>query len=421
MLKLFRRLKRERNLYLALVYAWRYVTSRGPSAIRRRLRARQDVIAIKRSMAATRGVRLGMLVTGGVGDHIVAARFMRDLRSVDESLAFDIFSPNPPVARWIFASLPGFKNCALDASFESLQSQYDITMGLSPIITVKSHGQGARTPPVTAALQKCVECINSFERDAEYCLGKSTRMHGHLAQQLVFQNMTRSTCAHNISGIKYGGDAFPLFADETLVAAHGLHHKPYVTVHNGFEAQYITSSGRSTKCYPHFNQVIALLKQRFPQFRFVQIGSATSTSLGEADLDLIGQTTLSQASALIRGAVAHLDNESGLVHIASCYSVRCCVVFGPTPPDYFGYTANENIRPKICGSCWWTTDDWMDRCPRGFGEPICTFTQPPCEVAEAMGRLLQETFKPEREQARRAPHVIQAQADRSVNQSATIA
>lgn len=397
MSKLLKRLKRERSPRLALIYAWRYVTNRAPAAIRRRLRARYDLIAMKRGRSAARGVRLGILVTGGVGDHILAARFVRDLLSADDSFVFDVFSPNPPVARWIFAGLPGLENCILDLSFAPLQSEYDVTLGMSPIITVKSNGPGRQKVRVRKVLQECVDRINSFEREVEHFLTKSTRMYGHLAHSLLFQNMTRATCAHDISGIEYGGDAFPLVSDETYLDTLGLHAKPYVTVHNGFEAQRVTSSNRTTKCYPHFDQVLALLRRRFPDIYFVQIGSATSTPLSEADLGLIGKTTLQQASALIRGAVAHLDNESGLVHIASCYSVPCGVVFGPTPPDYFGYAANINIRPKACGSCWWTTDDWMDRCPRGFDEPVCTFTQPPHEVAEAMSRLLVEKLDPERD------------------------
>jgi hypothetical protein len=134
--------------------------------------------------------------------------------------------------------------------------------------------------------------------------------------------------------------------------------------------------------------VVALLKREFPDMFVVQIGSKTSTPIERVDLDLIGKTTLPQASAVIEGALAHLDNESGMVHIASCFSVPSCVIFGPTPPDYFGYAWNVNVRPKVWGSCWWITEDWMDRCPRGFDEPVCTYTQPAKEVAQAMGQTL---------------------------------
>lgn len=393
---LLKGLRQQRSLRLALVYGWRYITRRGPDAIRRRWRARHDRRTIRHRASAVPGIRLGILVTGGIGDHILAARFLRDLRSADDSFVFDIFSPNPAVAEWIFAGLVGFENCAIDVSFDSLQSQYDITLSLSPIITVKRNARSGPKAFRSRVLQDCIDRINSFEREVT-CFLTSSKMYGHLAHSLQFRNMTRSTCAHVISGIKYSGDAFSLASDDTCLDTLGLRNKVYVTVHNGFEAQYVTSSNRATKCYPHFNQVVALLKKRFPDLCFVQLGSITSTALSEVDVELIGGTNLLEASALIRGAIAHLDNESGLVHIASCYSVPCCVVFGPTPPDYFGYTDNVNVRPKVCGSCWWTTDDWMDRCPRGIEMPVCTFTQPPHEVVDAMSRLLYKQLGPHRE------------------------
>jgi hypothetical protein len=85
----------------------------------------------------------------------------------------------------------------------------------------------------------------------------------------------------------------------------------------------------------------------------------------------------------------HIDIESGLVHLARCFGVRSCVLFGPTPADYFGYPDNVNLRPAECGGCWWINQTWMDQCPRGLSEAICMTGHDPERVAAAIIEALQ--------------------------------
>jgi ADP-heptose:LPS heptosyltransferase len=103
---------------------------------------------------------------------------------------------------------------------------------------------------------------------------------------------------------------------------------------------------------------------------------------------LIGKTTMPEVAAIIASAELHLDNESGLVHMAACLGTRSCVLFGPTDADYFGYPQNINIRPGCCGGCWWTTDSWMDQCPRGFATAPCMDSIAPEDVVRHLVRTL---------------------------------
>jgi hypothetical protein len=375
------KLRQQNSLADSLSYLCRYVARRGPLAIKRWWHTRTGTAPIHKPSANT---CLGVLVNGGVGDHLVAARFLRDLRSATEPFEFDIFSANPAFANWIFASVPGFRGCTYDGAFTHAAPTYDLSLDISGIVKVR----GQANPKLGTLLEQHAKKINAFAAEMQLFIGGPERMDGFLAQKLQFQNVTRATSLHFMAGIPYGGDAFPLHLDDACLAKLELTGKRYVTVHNGFEASYVTAGGQATKCYPHFDQVIALLKQKYPDVQFIQIGAKTSVPLPHIDLNLISRTTLSEASALIRHAAAHLDNESGMVHIASCFAVPCCVVFGPTPPDYFTYAQNVNVRPKSCGGCWWITEDWMERCPRGLAQPICTYSQPPAEVAHAMSSLL---------------------------------
>jgi ADP-heptose:LPS heptosyltransferase len=172
------------------------------------------------------------------------------------------------------------------------------------------------------------------------------------------------------------------------VHAFGLQRRPYVTVHNGYDPNMVVSHERATKCYPHFNEVVATLRRAYPGLTFVQVGIHTSAPIASADMNLIGKTTLQQVAGLLRGAVFHLDNEGGLVHLASAMGVRSCVVFGPTSSRYFGYPDNVNIDPGFCGGCWWITETWMNHCPRGFKTALCMTEQPAADVATAASRLV---------------------------------
>ena len=96
----------------------------------------------------------------------------------------------------------------------------------------------------------------------------------------------------------------------------------------------------------------------------------------------------------LRGAIFHLDNEGGLVHLASAMGTRSCVVFGPTSSRYFGYPGNVNVDPGFCGGCWWITETWMNHCPRGFATARCMTDQPAAVVARAAATLLENVRLP---------------------------
>lgn len=129
---------------------------------------------------------------------------------------------------------------------------------------------------------------------------------------------------------------------------------------------------------------MALIKKALPDLLVVQVGAtATGEPIGNVDLDLTGKTKLSDVAAILKETLLHIDNESGLVHMARCFGVTSCAVFGPTPSDYFGYPANINIDPPVCGNCWWIKSSWMSLCPKGYENPKCLFEQPPEKIAAA--------------------------------------
>jgi ADP-heptose:LPS heptosyltransferase len=129
----------------------------------------------------------------------------------------------------------------------------------------------------------------------------------------------------------------------------------------------------------------------------VQLGSSSSIPISGVDINLIDKTTIEEAAGLIKHALLHIDNEGGLVHVARCLGVRSCVVFGPTPAEYFGYPENINFRPLECGGCWWINETWMDQCPRGFDIPKCMESHLPATIASAISSALHNNWHVEHE------------------------
>ena len=76
-------------------------------------RARRDARMAAKASTDTATPHLAVKITGGLGDYVVAARYLRGLADQVEPFTFDLYSGNPDIAGWIFESVPGFSNGAL--------------------------------------------------------------------------------------------------------------------------------------------------------------------------------------------------------------------------------------------------------------------------------------------------------------------
>ncbi|MCM8626091.1 glycosyltransferase family 9 protein [Accumulibacter sp.] len=171
------------------------------------------------------------------------------------------------------------------------------------------------------------------------------------------------------------------------LAAEG---RRWVTVHDGFDTSARVSPGGAVKCWPleHWRELVGRLGAARPELRIVQIGGPSSRPIPGVDDCLIGRIRLGEALWLLHGAELHIDGESGLVHAAHALGTPSVVLFGPTDAGFFGYPANANLSAGVCAPCWWSTPDWMGRCPRGLERPECmTAINPATVFAAALARL----------------------------------
>jgi hypothetical protein len=366
-----------------------------------RLQSWQVIVAPRRrqqvaSLAATLGrgePSVGVRVSGGIGDCIVVARYLRDLLASTPAVAFDIYCSDPATAEWIFATVPGCRSIYHDILFERYFGFYDLALRVSQFVLV--HGETLNRSKLHhhPALARCVDSIIRSRPDLETVIQRHPYMDNFLATIAVFRNATRRDFLHSMSDLDYGGDRLPLAQDRSILQTHGLSGQRYVVVHNGFDTNFVITTKAATKCYPHFGAVISALRHVAPDVQFVQVGSSTCQPISGVDLNLINQTSLQQVAGLIAGATLLIDNEGGLVHVAACVGTLSCVVFGPTPSRFFGYPANINVDPLFCGGCWWMAETWMDTCVRGFKTARCMQEQPPEAIVARIAPILARRAK----------------------------
>jgi hypothetical protein len=326
----------------------------------------------------------------GMGDDIVVARFMRDLHAATGPIVFDVATIEEARTRAIYGRVPGFRTTRSGFLVDDIGKLYTLALELTQVAQIRWPGPDRSALARHAVLQRIVKRLDDFTKHEQPFIARLPYTSAHFSRQAIYNNQTRATFLHFQSGIAYGGDRMDLDRDGAVVERLGLAKGRYITVHNGFDPAFIVTGKKATKCYPHFAEVIALLKRRRLGIRFVQIGTTTSTPIAGIDVDLTRRTSFAEVAALVERAELHIDNESGLVHLAAAVGTRSCVVFGPTDAAYFGYFQNVNLPPRFCGGCWWFTDAWMDQCPRGFGEARCMSQQPPEAVASLVISALRE-------------------------------
>jgi SAM-dependent methyltransferase len=140
----------------------------------------------------------------------------------------------------------------------------------------------------------------------------------------------------------------------------------------------------------HWREFSRLLKQRHPAILLVQVGGTHSWCLEGPDLCLLGKTSMTESTVILKHALLHVDGDSGLVHLRRQLGGKSVVLFGPTPESYVGYQQNTNIVAEKCGDCMWLTDDWNTRCIRDMDTPECMQSIRPQTVLRAVEEILAE-------------------------------
>ena len=369
----------------------------------------------------------------GIGDAIVAIRFLRDLTdfvsyknggkdsncdkdgnggngsncdktvndgngSKDCQIVFDVFYRSPDSIKFITAALPNVRRVLNLPDYALLRKFYDIDLRLNTFFIKEEINELSRDKisKKFPSVLKIIENIKTNQSALEQYIKTRPFSEGILSDAVTAMGLSRASYLNSIAGIGIAAPAdtetkalkldIGIYSASDITAKFNLKGKKFITVHDGWDENTKTKTGSSTKSYPHekWSELVTLLKQKFPDYITVQLGGlGNGSDIENIDLNLRGKTTLKEAASLLAASSMHIDTDSGLVHIAVSLGTPCAVLFGPTNVAYCSYSQLSNyiaITPRLCGNCWWSTDDWMETCPRGLNVPECMNSIEPIDI-----------------------------------------
>ena len=353
-----------------------------------------DVVRYPAPVVAQETLTVAALMEGGIGDVLMSSVLVRALFDELQRCEIDVFYHQPDAARFVFSGARFVRNVHAASHFPSVERQYDITLRTLQYTrySVRDAAKLRRVAPEFAA--RIDEVANRLEMVRGFA-DRQPMLDGMWGRFSVRAGRGALDSLAFLGGVDVSSETELFLAPDPAScklldeSVGGMTH-PYVTVHDGFDNSFNVDAGAATKCWPleHWQRFVALLKAQYPALRVVQVGARKSRRIPGIDIDLVERTTLHEAAWIVKHARLHIDTDSGIAHLARAVHTPALVLFGPTNPGYYGHASNTNITAGDCGDCWWSTPDWLARCPRGLARPACMQAITPEQVmAHAAPRL----------------------------------
>lgn len=306
---------------------------------------------------------------GGAGDHMMTIPLVEALNRKTGDVV--LHSKIPEITAY-FTDLP----IKPDTQLISEGLDWFISIATLPMFHFANNFKGFSNYEMADAYIKFME----FASDPEW--SEIILQNPHLDNQMGIRAVEQGFDRRSLPLASMG------FCRDDFKYEKSFTHKPpeimdkYITIHDGFDVTKELKITRSTKNWDllHWAWLVREIKKSYPKLMVVQLGSKSSRIIPGCDLHMLGEQW-SESMSVLSGSALHIDGESGLVHAANLFGVKSIVMFGPTNPEFFGYDDNINMKPKICGGCWWISDDsWLSKCPVGYTVPICMQSIDPVSV-----------------------------------------
>lgn len=317
---------------------------------------------------------------GGIGDIIRASAIIHRFSTLYPKVCFDVFINNTETGEFVFGESKNvraiypehmlilFVRC-YDIVYRTLQIAQPVFRTVNPITDELSR--------VRTKVKKIIDLYSACSENSFYTIANKAVEKG-----LSFMDILGLTAGlEDLSSQKIS---------LSMKGENPFAGKRYITVSNGRDPR--AGDIISTKCWPneYWESLLKKIKDAFPNFLIIQIGTINTYKLKNADHSLLGETTLHEVTAILRGAMLHMDCDCGLVHIAHALGVPSIVLFGPSNADYVGYKSNTNISAPFCGNCWHLRQNWDICCPLGYEKAKCMYSITPDLVFDSVNKIINE-------------------------------
>ena len=131
-----------------------------------------------------------------------------------------------------------------------------------------------------------------------------------------------------------------------------LKRQKFITISRAVGKNPVSNDSIRLWSISKYEELVDRLKTKYPSYKIVFLGESKefSNEIKGVDVNLVGETSISELMAILKESQVHFDCECGMVHLRHFISRRPSIVlFGPTSPSLRGYPENINIRNNgIC-------------------------------------------------------------------------
>lgn len=320
-----------------------------------------------------------LYLTGGVGDGVTDLAIYQRLVDLAPNIIIDIYSES--FIHFLYKSKPNIRHIYNYRAQQKQPEGYDLILQGSWWLSVQSCRMG-RLKRLVPELARLVQ-LTEQDMARQEPIGLRVQQARILGKDKFWLMSHGGVWGFSPKMVQVDLDV--AFAKE--FSDLGL--KKYITINCGADMRYVDAGCQPTKIWPkeYFETFIRSFKKVFPEYEVIQLGAANQARIEGADRHLLGQP-FELVSYILKNSSLHIDDESGLVHLATALGTKCIGLFGPTKPDVFGYKQNINICTEVCQSCAYNVSDWNARCLRGMEKPVCMYSITPEMVMNMAERYL---------------------------------
>jgi hypothetical protein len=215
--------------------------------------------------------QVGILIRGGVGDVMIAARWLHAIIPRIKSggeFVIDIYYALPENIVFIFGRLDCVRFIYNDITFEHVCKHYDLALVINHLGFLEAKHADAEKLSANPALSRLASSwlvgIKAFKgfttEDYHPRIGED---FGRFIRESRF---TRQTILRAQTGLDVPVTPFPFLlpAGEDLAGYEPLNRR-YITVHDGWDAQLMMGDRRPTKSYPLERDEVRLIRFGIPK------------------------------------------------------------------------------------------------------------------------------------------------------------
>ncbi|HQT47734.1 MAG TPA: hypothetical protein PLY97_10975, partial [Acidocella sp.] len=159
--------------------------------------AHRSTAALRKALVAARDKNpesmphVALLISGGIGDLLVVARFIRDFGAEVGGIHFNVFVARPALANWAFSKVQGFAGAESDSLFFRVMEDYDLAIQAHSLIVTYSERIRWRALRVNPRMLEIVFSMIKSRVWADEFVNPHPYLDNILAQKIVQSGASR--------------------------------------------------------------------------------------------------------------------------------------------------------------------------------------------------------------------------------------